>query len=187
MANQAEQGFFSPFLQRARITAALPYLKGRVLDIGCGNGALAAHVSPAAYLGVDRDAAALDAARRAFARHQFVSELPEAGAFDTITALALIEHLPEPRREVVRWSALLSGGGHIVITTPHKSFGIVHELGSRLGLFSRAAADEHEEMFDRRTLMHLAEQCGLRIERYARFLCGANQLALLASNRSAGS
>jgi hypothetical protein len=52
-----------------------------------------------------------------------------------------------------------------------------------LGLFSRAAADEHEEMFDRRTLMHLAEQCGLRIERYARFLCGANQLALLASIR----
>lgn len=185
MANQAEQGFLSPFLQRARIAAALPHLKGRVLDIGCGNGALAAHVSPAVYLGVDRDSAALEAAQRAFARHQFVSELPEAGAFDTITALALIEHLAEPRREVVRWSALLSGEGHIVMTTPHKSLGFVHKVGSRLGLFSRAAADEHDEMFDRRTLILLAEQCGLRIERYGRFLCGANQLVLLANNRSA--
>ncbi len=51
MGHQAEQGFFSPFLQRARIAAATPYLQGRVLDIGCGNGRLAAWVEPDFYLG----------------------------------------------------------------------------------------------------------------------------------------
>jgi SAM-dependent methyltransferase len=180
MGNQVEQGFFSPFLQRARIDAAKPYITGRVLDIGCGNGRLAAWVRPELYVGVDRDREALGAARAAFPKYTFVETLPHEGDFDTIVALAVIEHLKVPQAELAAWSKLLAERGKILLTTPHKSFRLVHELGSRAGLFSREAADEHEEMFDHASLTARAHEAGLRVERYARFLAGANQLFVLA-------
>ena len=179
MGNQVEQGFFSPFLQRARIAAARPYLAGHVLDIGCGNGQLAAWVEPDLYLGVDRDGEALSAAREAFPHHVFAETMPEQGSFDTIVALALIEHLKQPQAHLEAWTSLLADRGNILLTTPHKSFRFVHELGSRAGLFSRDAAEEHENMFDYRSLAGLAGQAGLRVVHYARFLGGGNQLAIL--------
>ena len=41
MADQGAEGLFSPFLRSRRLKAACPYIKGRVLDVGCGTGALA--------------------------------------------------------------------------------------------------------------------------------------------------
>ncbi len=99
--------------------------------------------------------------------------------FDTIVALALIEHLKRPQAQLEAWSSLLADGGKILLTTPHKSFRLMHELGSSVGLFSRDAAEEHEAMFDRRSLAGLAERAGLRVVHYARFLGGADQLAIL--------
>lgn len=180
MGNQVEQGLFSPFLQRARIAAARPYVSGRLLDIGCGNGALASYVPADLYLGVDRDKQALAAAHASFPNHTFVESLPTKGYFDTIAALAVIEHLKEPQAELRTWSRLLSERGRILLTTPHKSFRLVHEAGSRMRLFSREAAEEHEEMFDRRSLAAMAQGLGLHVERYVRFLAGANQLCILA-------
>jgi 2-polyprenyl-3-methyl-5-hydroxy-6-metoxy-1,4-benzoquinol methylase len=178
MGNQVEQGFLSPFLQRARIAAARPYLNGQILDIGCGNGALAAFVGPDLYLGMDRDKKALAAARASFPKHQFVEKLPAKGPFDTVVALALIEHLKEPQSELKLWSSLLSEGGRILLTTPCRSFRSVHEFGSRAGVFSRDAAREHVEMFNRRSLTALAERAGMRLIYYYRFLAAANQLAV---------
>lgn len=179
MGNQVEQGRLSPFLQRARVAAVRPHIRGRVLDIGCGNGALAAFVAPCLYLGVDRDQQALAAARAAFPRHQFSSWLPLDGGFDTVAGLAVIEHLKAPQAALREWSAMLSQNGRIVLTTPHRSFRRLHELGSRMGLFSCEAAQEHEEMFDRASLTALAQAAGLRVNHYRRFLCGANQLLVL--------
>ena len=41
MADQGTEGILSPYLRRKRIQAATPYLKGGVLDVGCGGGVLA--------------------------------------------------------------------------------------------------------------------------------------------------
>lgn len=43
MADQAD-GFLSPFLRKKRIEMALPFIKERVIDIGCGVGKLAKYV-----------------------------------------------------------------------------------------------------------------------------------------------
>lgn len=179
MTNQAEQGLLSPFLQRARLAAARPYLAGRVLDIGCGNGGLATYVASEQYLGVDRDSKSLSDARTKHPDHTFVDELPPDGEFDTIVALALIEHVKDAHGALGGWVKLLSKGGRIVLTTPHQSFRLVHDLGSRIGLFSQDAADEHEELFTRSSLAGLASHSGLRVEHYRRFLGGANQLCIL--------
>src|SRR5262249_36785341 len=148
----------SPFLQRARIAAARPYLNGRVLDIGCGNGALAAFVAPEWYLGIDRDQDALATACGSFPPHKFQESLPVHGPFDTIAGLAVIEHLKNPQQALGEWCQLLSETGCLLLTTPHRSFRLLHEVGSRVKLFSRNAAEEHEHMFDHKSLTALASQ-----------------------------
>lgn len=184
MADQMT-GLFSPFLRRRRLAAVGPHLgEGRVLDYGCGVGELAGGVSPARYLGVDLDAESIAAARERHPAHRFqtLAEFEADGAagdFDVIAALALIEHLPEPGRWLAGLRGRLGPAGKVVLTTPHPSLRRAHELGARLRLFSREAADEHEAMLDRRALQAAAAEAGLRLAEYRRFLFGCNQLAVL--------
>ncbi|MHA1567622.1 MAG: class I SAM-dependent methyltransferase [Alphaproteobacteria bacterium] len=97
MADQGREGLLSPFLRKQRSKAARPYLKGRVLDVGCGAGALAKLIDPESYVGIDIDEDPLNRARRDFPHHRFESALPEGSKkFDTVVALAVIEHVPDP-------------------------------------------------------------------------------------------
>lgn len=179
MADQGAEGFFSPLLRARRIRAALPFLRGRVLDFGCGTGELAALVKPGDYWGVDRDEAALQQARSRFPLHPFTAALPEQEWFHTIAALAVIEHLADPASWLLRMRRMLAPGGWLVLTTPHPAFRRLHEAGARAGLFSREAAAEHESFYDHAALLRLAAASGFRLVRYRRFLLGANQLAVL--------
>jgi hypothetical protein len=74
---------------------------------------------------------------------------------------------------------LLNPAGRLVLTTPHRAFRLAHEVGSRLRLFSRDAAEEHQRMFDRASFGEVAQEAGLTVLRYERFLFGANQLFVL--------
>lgn len=159
----------------------MPYVRGRVLDVGCGVGCLAEHVEPERYLGVDSDPAALRAAAATYPSHRFVDSLPEAGPFDTVVALAVVEHLFEPEASFASWSRLLAPGGRIVVTTPHPSFIWLHEAGAAIGLCSREAAEEHHRFFDRESIERAGRAAGLRLEASRRFLGGVNQLFVLAS------
>lgn len=188
MADQA-RGLLSPFLRDRRLAAARPYLaEGRVLDYGCGVGVLAEWIEPSRYLGVDVDAASLEAAKREHPEHAF-RQLDELGAqdleagFETIVALAVIEHVPDPGSwldEVKRW---LSPSGRLVLTTPEPQLRRFHELGARLGLFSREAAEEHNVMVSRSMMVDLAAAADLELVEAARFLLGCNQLFVLRSLR----
>ncbi len=180
MADQALEGWLSPLLRRRRIGAALPHLRGRVLDFGCGSGALAAFIPPDRYLGFDVDAASLAAAHRLFPQHRFTADLPPEPAFDTVVALAVIEHVPDAGLFLRQLAANLAPGpaAAVVCTTPHPALGWVHALGARLGLFSRHASEEHHALLGRPRLRACADAAGLKLALYRRFLCGANQLAI---------
>lgn len=179
MADQASEGLLSPFLRDRRLQAARPHLRGRILDLGCGGGLLARWAEPQTYLGFDVDPDSLAAARRAFPRHRFVGDLPAGQGFDTLVALAVIEHLPQPERHLAQWRQLLAPGGTMVLTTPHPRVDLVHRLGARLGIFSRHASEEHQDLLDRAGLERAAGAAGLTVALYRRFLLGANQLVLL--------
>jgi len=83
--------------------AALPNLRyAHALEIGCGNGELATRLAPRcdAYTGIDAVPAALDAARAAVPKGQFVQaflpcELPE-GAYDLIVLSEILYFLDRP-------------------------------------------------------------------------------------------
>ena len=180
MADQGSEGLLSPWLRRLRIQAARPYLRGRVLDVGCGSGALAQHCRPESYIGYDIDRESLLIARRESARYRFVEEPPHGDRFDTVVALAVIEHLPEPGEALKAWRTFLAPGGRIVLTTPHPSVDWIHHLGARVGLFSRHGYEEHEELINLIAMRRLASEAELSIELHRRFLFGANQLFVLA-------
>lgn len=165
------------------MSAVRPWLQGRVLDIGCGSGALAEWCDKEAYVGFDPDAASVEIARRKWPDHKFVVQLPSSEKFDTIIALAVIEHLPDPKRELGGWASCLAPLGRLVLTTPHRAFHKIHDIGAMLGVFSSSAAEEHEEMFDKGSLHRLAVECGLRPIKYERFLWGANQLFAVELDR----
>jgi 2-polyprenyl-3-methyl-5-hydroxy-6-metoxy-1,4-benzoquinol methylase len=181
LVDQAHEGLLSPFLQRRRMHAVKKHLKGRVLDVGCGSGDLSNLVESNNYLGVDRDLHVLEIAKTQFPNHQFIDALPtQSGQFDTIACLAMIEHVTNPLETLQRFAELLAPRteSQIVLTTPHPAYEFIHTAGAKLGIFSAHGSDEHEDLLDKARLLELANQSGLKLAHYQRFLLGANQLAL---------
>jgi 2-polyprenyl-3-methyl-5-hydroxy-6-metoxy-1,4-benzoquinol methylase len=181
MARLVDAGMLSYWLVRRRQRAVRCHLKGRVLDFGCGVGTLAEICDPARYLGVDVDPRKIEIARKERPAYRFETSVGASERFDTVAALAFIEHVHDPAGYLRRFAGMLNEGGTVVLTTPHPSLEWVHTVGSRIGLFSHAAHEEHEDLIDRSRMGELLEGTGVRLAGYHRFLFGANQLFVLTS------
>lgn len=140
---------------------------GRLLEVGCGNGAFLATVAgvrPDVRLdGVD----IVDLGIRGIPGFEFhLGQLEQidlgARRFDVIYASNLIEHVPDPRRFLERCAALLAPGGRLVGVTPD-------HLSLDRRLFGRYWAGyhypRHTFVFDHRNLRELLVRCGLVPER----------------------
>lgn len=181
MADQGAEGLFSPFLRMQRLKAVQPYIKGSVLDVGCGTGVIANIVPPDRYLGVDICERSLAIARQKYPQHHFKSVLPPGKPiFDTVIAMAVIEHVKDPEAFLRELALRLMNNSNsfIVCTTPHPSVTWIHRLGSIFGLFSRHANEEHETLIDYSQIKVLSNECNLNLAVYRSFLFGANQLAI---------
>ena len=176
-------GLLTGFLAAKRYAVARPHLRGRVLDVGCANGMLSQWCQPDAYLGVDIDAESIGIARRQRPDFRFATQLPTDEHFDTIVALALIEHVKDPAGLLATLRPLLSQAGAIVITTPHPRIEWAHTLGAKVHLFSQEAHEEHEDLIDLARMRQIAADGGVTVAHYQRFLFGANQLFLLTAHR----
>jgi tRNA1(Val) A37 N6-methylase TrmN6 len=69
MTDQGSEGLLSPFLRKVRLKAARPFLKGRILDVGCGSGILAGLIDPALYVGIEIDETSRSMAKDRFPNH----------------------------------------------------------------------------------------------------------------------
>jgi len=173
-----DAGLLSGWLVTERLRAVGPYLSGSVLDFACGHGQLAQLCDPASYLGYDIDSRKVEVARQHFPGYRFETTLPEDEHFDTVAALAFIEHV-QPEPYLKQFTDLLQPGGRIVLTTPHPSFEWVHTAGARLHVFSPEAHDDHEDLLSRQHMAGIADSLSLRLVTSKRFLLGANQLFVL--------
>ncbi len=107
--------------------------EARVADVGCGAGLLSEAMAKAgaAVTGVDLAAAALDVARL----HLHESELDvdyqltsvfdfaqsHPAAFDIVTCLEMLEHVPDPEATLAAAARLLKPGGKLFVSTLNRT------------------------------------------------------------------
>jgi len=109
-------------------------LKGkRVLDVGCGGGILAEAMaaSGASVTGIDLGDGPLKVAQlhllesgqqveyRLIAAETLAQEMP--GAFDVVTCMELLEHVPDPAATVRACAGLARPGSHVFVSTINRN------------------------------------------------------------------
>jgi O-antigen biosynthesis protein len=147
----------------------------RVLDVGCGAGALSAALKArgaAHTAGIELDRAAAAAAREKLdelvegsaADH----ELPwTPGSFDVLVFADVLEHLPDPDLVLDRFTPLLSKGGTVIVSVPNWRFWsvLLRLMTDRWAYTDYGVRDRtHLRVFTRRTLVAMLELHGLRVE-----------------------
>lgn len=94
---------------------------GRLLDFGCGAGLLMKVAEGLGWdvCGVDisKAAAVGNRQQRVFSRLEELAGLPER--FDAVTAIHVLEHLPDPRRDLAVLRELISNTGVLLVEVPN--------------------------------------------------------------------
>ncbi|WP_426076414.1 bifunctional 2-polyprenyl-6-hydroxyphenol methylase/3-demethylubiquinol 3-O-methyltransferase UbiG [Janthinobacterium sp. PSPC3-1] len=115
------------------INAKVPLAGKRVIDIGCGGGILAESMARkgANVTGIDLSEKALKVADlhslesgvnvryKLIAAEAMAAE--EAGQYDVVTCMEMLEHVPDPAAIVQACAALVKPGGHIFMSTLNRN------------------------------------------------------------------
>jgi 2-polyprenyl-3-methyl-5-hydroxy-6-metoxy-1,4-benzoquinol methylase len=170
------------FLQHKRIAQALRWISagGHVLDIGCADGALFRQASSLikSGIGIDPDEPSdWPPGSYEFRQGRFPDALDGADGFDTITMLAVIEHVPSEIRK--SWfetvTAVLNPGGRLIITVPAPAVDRLLDIGIRLHLLHGMDAESHHG-FDPRVIPKELSMPTMRLLQASRFELGLNHL-----------
>lgn len=169
-------------LQRWRIRKAAAWLPrgGRVLDIGCDDGALARQLPwLGEYVGLDpflEHPGEVPNGR--ILRGRFPEDLPDGRPFDAITMLAVFEHLtPEEHGPLTRaCAAALKPGGRLVMTVPSPAVDQILHVLQFLRVLDGMSVEEHHGLDVRRTPTILTAEGHLRLVKARRFQFGLNHL-----------
>ena len=137
------------YLQKWRIREARRELppSARVLDIGTHDGALFA-LTKARGVGIDPELAAVAPIPGVtLVKGSFPEDLPDLPdeSFDAVTALAVIEHVPE--HELLIWgetiSRLVVPNGSLILTVPSPAVDTILHVLMRLRLVAGMQAHQH--------------------------------------------
>jgi len=175
----------SGYAQRERMQVVQPFIRGDVLDIGCGATSVPEQLSATqSYVGIDKDQVFVDYCAGRYPNRIFYQRDLDAEdialddqTFDTVIMTAVIEHLQYPERVLRQIHPLLSSEGLLLLTTPTRFGDLVHQVGGRLGLFCSESWVEHVKIFRRHELFDVFTASGYDVVEYRRFGLGTNQLA----------
>ena len=106
--------------------AANPYVKGDLLELGCGEGRGVELLAPSAdsYVGIDKIKSVTEALSKKYPSYEFKAGVfppfPfEDSSFDTIVTFQVIEHVKKDEEFVKEIYRVLREGGKALITTPN--------------------------------------------------------------------
>lgn len=146
----------------------------RVLDVGCGNGSIAAELHRRGYrvTGIDMAQAGVQIARQSCPAGRFEVLPADSGLlrnlneqpFDLVYSLEVIEHLYDPRSFLAGCFTATRSGGALIISTPYHGY-LKNLMISLAGNWDRHADPlfdgGHIKFFSRRTLSFLVGEAGL--------------------------
>ncbi|MEQ9466172.1 MAG: class I SAM-dependent methyltransferase [Ekhidna sp.] len=105
---------------------AKPYIKGNLLELGCGEGRGVELLAPLAdsYIGIDKIELVIDRLKEKYPNYEFMSGVfppfPfEDDSFDTIVTFQVIEHVKDDEGFIKEIHRVLKPGGTALITTPN--------------------------------------------------------------------
>jgi SAM-dependent methyltransferase len=161
---------------------------GRWLDIGCGRGTLlrAAKAEGWEAVGTEIAPATVDAMRAQGldARLGLTQDLDlPSGWFDVVSAIEVLEHVPDPDLLIVEAARLLRPGGAAYITTPHGRGISARLLGAG---WSIVAPPEHLQLFSSAGIRAALSRNGLRVVSLATTGVNPYELAGKVSARREG-
>jgi len=148
----------------------------RILDLGCGNGYVSAHLKDFGHevIGIDVAEDAIDVARKSHPNIRFerrsvldggLKELLGA-PFDIVVSLEVVEHLYRPQALFLESMSLLRHGGILIASTPY------HGYLKNLSLSLAGAWDNHFHVervgghikfFSPATIRRMASDAGLQV------------------------
>lgn len=184
----------SKYLTNKRTMKVLPYVRGDVLDIGCGNAPILRECDSSiitSYCGIERSEKLLEELKRQkYPNTCFLQcdlDKDQFGLnkqFDCILMIAIIEHLFNQKHVMSKVAQALKPGGIVIVTTP-TTFGndVVHRIGAGLGLFAKSAVDDHIVIYNRHRFKIMAGEVGLKLKHHEYFQLFCNQLAILTNTK----
>jgi 2-polyprenyl-3-methyl-5-hydroxy-6-metoxy-1,4-benzoquinol methylase len=183
----AEAQHTEAYLWRHIISLCVELCARRVVDIGCGNGALCHELARLGYevVGCEPIAEGLrfaqDAAPQLVFHELGVDDDPSPignESFDVAIATEVIEHLVRPRNLPRFAKQLLRPGGHLIISTPYHGYlkNLILALTNRWDTHLNPFWDGgHVKFWSCKTLSQLLNETGFRIVRFI----GAGRLPFL--------
>jgi|SRR5947209_10958173 len=160
---------------RPEIAALVPVSARRVLDVGCGYGALGELLKARGHevSGVELVPEAATHARRFLDRVEVADVETDgmpfaAGSFDAIILADVLEHLIDPWQVAKQAAELLAPGGCVIASVPNvQNIDVLRRLvRGRWDYRERGILDRgHLRFFTVRTLRRMLEEAGLRVTR----------------------
>ncbi len=153
----------------------------RILDIGCHDGALFRRLVKTNTTGLGIDSHSVPERtdnRFEFVQGHFPADLTfETAAFDTVCALAVMEHVPEPELGdfVKSIHMVLKPGGTAILTVPSPLVDTILDILISIRLISGMETEQHHA-FDVGQVVPLFEGQGFVLLLHRRFQLGLNNL-----------
>ncbi len=167
---------FNPSMERAArifdvVASRAPAgLVGTFLDIGCNKGFLLAAAIRKGWdvFGIELVPELTIPFKKRFPRYagqvysagfREASDLLKTGSFDAISAIDVIEHFEDPRKDVERIFQLLKPGGFLLVQTPDTQNPMALEKRENWGALKPR---EHLHLFSRHNLERFAKELGFK-------------------------
>ena len=137
-APTGDQGFYSDLQKfdwyykddKFEYDYVIPYVKGNVLEVGCGKGAFSAKIKTKKYKGLEFSETARDTGR-ALGRDIVTESIEDhadknAELYDTVVSFQVVEHTTNPRSFIESCVRALKPGGTLILTVPSEDSFLQH-------------------------------------------------------------